>query len=113
MTGLRADLEFIYTPLFNASAKGLLDDDAMQRIEISLLLNPRQGDVIRGTGGVRKLRTALPARGKRGGARVIYMYVAPRGRVYFLLAYAKSRQADLMPAEQRALRAMAQQLERE
>ncbi|MDP3775506.1 MAG: type II toxin-antitoxin system RelE/ParE family toxin [Gemmatimonadales bacterium] len=106
-------LEFIYTPLFEASAKGLLDDEAMRQLETTLLRDPQQGDVVAGTGGVRKLRAALPGRGKRGGARVIYLYVTVRGRVYFLLAYAKNRRVDLTPAEKRAVHAMARQLERE
>lgn len=106
-------LEFIYTPLFEASTKGLLDDEAMRHVEAALLHAPKQGDVIAGTGGVRKLRAALPGRGKRGGARVIYLFVAVRDRIYFLLAYAKNRQFDLSPAQKRAVQAMARQLEQE
>ena len=106
-------LEFVYTPLFEASTKGLIDDEAMRQVEAALLHNPKQGDVIPGTGGVRKLRVALPGRGKRGGARVIYLFVVVRGRIYFLLAYAKNRRFDLTPAQKRAVHALARQLEQE
>ena len=106
-------LEFIYTPMFEAGAKGLLDDEDMRHLEVGLLHDPRLGDVIPGTGGVRKARAALPGRGKRGGARIIYFFAAVRGRIYFLLAYAKNRRADLTPADKRALRTMARQLDRE
>ncbi len=106
-------LEFIYTPTFEVSAKGLLDDKAMRQIEAALLRDPRLGNVIAGTGGVWKARAALPGRGKRGGARIIYFFVAVRGRIYFLLAYSKNRRADLTPADKRALHAMARQLDRE
>jgi len=63
--------------------------------------NPRLGDVIQGTGGLRKMRAALGGRGQRGGARIVYFFVEPRARVYFVFAYAKSIQEDLTP-EQRA-----------
>ena len=107
MTGPRG-LEFVYTPLFLASAPGLLDDEALRQVEITLLVQPRVGDVIPGAGGIRKVRAALPGRGKRGGAR---LYIEVRGTVYMLLAYAKNEQVDLSSAEKRALRTMAKQLE--
>jgi len=104
-------LEFIYTPSFEASATSLLDDAAMRLVELALLRDPERGATIAGTGGIRKLRTVLPGRGKRGGARVIYFPVRRRARVYFLLAYAKNERVDLSPADKRALRTMARRLE--
>ena len=53
--------------------RGLLDDEALRQVEITLLVDPRTGDVVPGAGGIRKLRAALPGRGKRGGALVIYL----------------------------------------
>jgi hypothetical protein len=111
MTESRRGLEFVYTPLFLASARGLFDDEALRQIEITLLVQPRTGDVIAGTGGIRKLRAALPGRGKRGGARLVYLYLEVRGTVYMLLAYAKNEQVDLSTAEKRALRNMVKKLE--
>lgn len=107
----QTSLEFVYTPSFEASARGLLDDEAMRHVELTLLRDPQQGAVIAGTGGVRKLRAGLPGRGKRGGARIIYFGLLTRERVYFLLAYAKSAHLDLSPGDKRALRAMARRLE--
>jgi hypothetical protein len=111
MTGPRRALEFVYTPLFETAARGLLDDETMRQVEITLLGEPRAGAVVTSTGGVRKLRVALPGRGKRGGARLVYLYLEARGRVYFLLAYAKNERVDLTPAHKKALRALAKQLE--
>ncbi len=111
MTGTKRELEFVYTPLFDAIARDLLDDEAMRQVELTLLAEPRAGDLVAGTGGVRKLRAALPGRGKRGGARVIYLYVEVRGRIYFLLAYAKNEQVDLTLGQKKALRTMAKHLE--
>ena len=107
----RRGLEFVCTPLFLASALGRLDGEALRQVEITLLVEPRAGDVIAGAGGIRKLRAALPGRGKRGGARLVYLYIEVRGTVYMLLAYAKNAQIDLSAAEKRALRTMARQLE--
>ena len=113
MSGPRPSLEFIYTPIFDASIRGLLDDEGMRGVELELLEDPEAGDLIKETGGVRKLRAGLPGRGKRGGARIIYFFVATRHRIYFLLGYAKNRKVDLSSTEKRTLRAMARQLEAE
>jgi hypothetical protein len=67
---------------------------------------PELGAVIRGTGGVRKLRIALLGRGKSGGARVIYCYHAGTERVFLVLAYSKNRKEDLTGAERVAMRTL-------
>ena len=66
-----------------------------------------------GTGGVRKLRTPLAGRGKRGGARLIYYYRAKKERVYLILAYAKGVKANLTSAEKREIRRLVSELEAE
>lgn len=104
-------LEFIYTPLFERMCRELLDDDAMRQVEARLLVEPRAGDVVAATGGVRKLRVGLPGRGRRGGARLVYLYVELRGRIYFLLVYAKNERVDLTPADKKVLRELVKQLE--
>jgi len=71
------------------------------------------GDAISGTGGIRKLRLSAEGKGKRGGSRVIYFYVASRLRVYLLLAYDKSQRDDLSTAGRRYLRARARAFEEE
>ena len=60
--------------------------------------------MIRGTGGVRKMRVALPRRGKSGGARVIYYYHGGTERVFLILAYSKNRKEGLTGAERLAMR---------
>jgi hypothetical protein len=67
------------------------------------MLRPEQGPVIRGGGGLRKVRWARPGGGKRGGLRIIY-YWAPSERAFYMLyVYGKSEQGDLTPAQARAL----------
>ncbi len=65
--------------------------------------NPEAGDVIPGTGGVRKLRWARSGSGKRGGARVVYFYYRPDCPLYLLLAYAKAQATDLTADEKKAV----------
>jgi hypothetical protein len=71
---------------------------------IYLAGNPEVGVVVRGTGGVRKLRWALPGRGKSGGARVIYYYHNQSIPLYALDIYAKNQKANLSAAEKKAAR---------
>lgn len=105
--------EFVYSDGFLEDVEGLLDEDALRALENELLEDPRRGRTIRGTGGFRKIRAAAEGRGKRGGARVIYYYVDRRRTVYFIMAYAKNVKDDLTPAEEKALRKIAQALEEE
>jgi len=60
-----------------------------------LAYNPTAGDLISGTGDVRKLRWGLEGRGKRGGARVVYFHHDADMPLFALTAYAKNERADL------------------
>jgi mRNA-degrading endonuclease RelE of RelBE toxin-antitoxin system len=59
------------------------------------MANPERGDLIRGSGGLRKIRWTGSGRGKRGGLRVIYYWHVPGSVILFLLAYPKNKQDDL------------------
>ena len=63
------------------------------------------GDVIPGTGGLRKIRMAAKGHGKRGGARVIYVDIEVKESIYLLNVYGKNEKKDLTPAEKNALKA--------
>jgi hypothetical protein len=69
--------------------------------------NPEAGDVIAGTGGVRKVRWSRAGAGKRGGVRVVYFYRDAARPLYLLLVYTKSRQENLAPDEKRTVREIA------
>jgi hypothetical protein len=96
-------MRFVETPIFTKVIDRLIDAEGYRGVQIALMLRPEQGPVVRGGGGLRKLRWARPGGGKSGGFRVIY-YWAPGEEVFYMLyAYAKNEQGDLTPAQTRAL----------
>ena len=72
--------------------------------EAEIAARPDAWPVIAGTGGARKARIALPGRGKRGGARVIYFVLTSRGTLYLLDIYAKNVKEDLTSADKEEIR---------
>ena len=97
---------FVELPAFAKYRADYLDDEGFRGLQQSMLKNPEAGDVIEGTGGLRKLRHGDPRRGKgkRGGLRVIY-YWWDGGRQFWLFTlYDKDEMADLTPAECKALK---------
>ena len=95
---------FIETPAFTRLIKTLMADEDYGRAQRMLAAAPEIGDVIEGTGGLRKVRIALPGRGKRGGARFIYYYITCASQIVLLLAYPKNVQDDLSAEQKKALR---------
>ena len=95
------------TPTFTRQASKLFTDDEKRELIDLLATDPLAGDVIPGTGGVRKLRFAVAGTGKRGGGRVVYYYLDDVTPVYALLAYAKSARTDLTPVERRTVARLA------
>ncbi len=103
-------MEFLETSVFTRSILELLPDDAYRRLQLSLIANPETGAIIRGGGGIRKLRFALPGAGKSGGTRIIYYWIRERDQIYMLVAYPKSRKDDLSDKEVAILRNFVKEL---
>jgi mRNA-degrading endonuclease RelE of RelBE toxin-antitoxin system len=93
----------IETAAFARAIVMLLDDDDYASLQRALVENPKAGKVIPGTRGLRKMRWGSLGRGKRGGIRIVYYWLASKHQIYMLLAYAKSNQEDLTPNQTRAL----------
>lgn len=89
-------LTFIETKLFTRLVQNYFTDDEYAELQNSIVANPEAGDIIRGSGGVRKLRWGVAGRGKRGGVRVIYYLRLRQGQVWMLTLYAKN-EADSIP----------------
>lgn len=89
---------------FSKRLADLLSDEDFRLMQVSLLLKPEQGKVIPGGGGLRKMRWALPGRGKSGGARVIYFWFVAESVIYLLMIYAKNEQENLTPEQLKLLR---------
>lgn len=97
---------FVETPIFTAEVNGLLSDDEYAEFQQFLLADPRAGDVIKGTGGLRKVRWSMGGKGKRGGVRVIYYVVDELDQIRLLLIYKKGIQDDMTAAQKKLLLAI-------
>jgi putative component of toxin-antitoxin plasmid stabilization module len=101
---------FVESPHFTRFCDEHCGDDELRELQARLIEQPDAGDLIRGAKGLRNLRWALPGRGQRGGARVIYYWRTSAGTIYLLCAYAKSRQSDLSEAHRKMLVAWIQEV---
>lgn len=90
-----APITVVETPEFLSATRKLMTEEERAGLVDYLAHNPVAGDLIQGTGGVRKLRWGLEGRGKRGGACVIYFYHGADLPLFALTAYAKNERADL------------------
>jgi len=99
---------FFETSVFTRRVTGLLSDDEYAELQQALVANPSAGDVIPGSGGLRKIRWAIRGHGKRGEVRVIYYHLTSRDQFYMLLVYGKNEQDDLTPEQLRMLRRAAE-----
>lgn len=104
--------EFIITQEFdkNWKAMGLTDDD-LKSLQEELILNPTKGDLMQGTGGLRKIRIPFENRGKSGSGRACYVDFIVYEKIYLITAYPKNEKENLSKAERNAIAAMIRQLE--
>jgi hypothetical protein len=85
---------FIETPVFSRKICELITDDEYSEIQAELANNPKIGDLIKGTGGLRKARFRAKSKGKKGGIRLIY-YIFLKDRILLLFVFAKNERDDL------------------
>lgn len=97
--------EFIETPSFTKRwyALGFTDED-LAELQFFLLNNPDAGDMMVGTGGLRKVRYAFDGRGKSGSARVCYVDFAAFEKNYLIQVFSKDEKANLSDAEKNQLK---------
>jgi len=99
---------FVELPAFERYRRDYLDDEGLRSLQNALLTEPSKGDVIEGTGGLRKLRHTDPRRnkGKRGGLRVIYYWWQAGNQCWLFTLYDKDEASDLSAAERATLKTM-------
>src|SRR6478609_5794555 len=93
----------VETAEFLARSSKLMSDEQRARVVEMLARDPECGEIMRGTGGVRKVRVALVGRGKSGGARVIYYFHSEKLPLFALTVFAKNERANLTLAERNAM----------
>ncbi|MCL2662831.1 MAG: type II toxin-antitoxin system RelE/ParE family toxin [Oscillospiraceae bacterium] len=105
---------FVYIAEFEKQCEHLgLTEKDIEDIEDFLLTNPTAGNMIPGTGGVRKVRIRLPNRGKRGGARIVYVDFTHYKKMYMLTVYSKGVKENLTQAEKSELKNLVNVLKAE
>ena len=86
---------FIETSLFTKIISTYLNDDEYAALQSFLVENPEAGNIVRGSGGVRKLRWTQSGKGKRGGIRIIYFLKNKDNEIWMLTAYGKNEKSTI------------------
>jgi hypothetical protein len=99
-------VEFFETPAFTRYVGDYLDDTGLLALQLFLSDHPEAGKVMPGTGGFRKLRWGDQARGKgkRGGLRIVYLFLSGDHQVWLFTLYGKDEADDLTPTQKAQLR---------
>ena len=102
---------FVELPAFERNRSSYLTDEAFRGLQNAMLKNPEAGDVITGTGGLRKVRhgDVTRGKGKRGGLRIIYYWWEPKRQFWLFTLYDKDELDDLSPKEKAALKTLLKQ----
>ena len=105
---------FVELPFFQKKWKALgLDDKDLKRLQEELIADPKVGDVMKGTGGIRKMRFAFEKRGKSGSVRIIYVDFEVYEKIFLITAYPKNEKENLSQAERNELKQMIHILEQQ
>jgi mRNA-degrading endonuclease RelE of RelBE toxin-antitoxin system len=98
---------------FVSKADKMMSSADRQELIEFIARNPAGGDVIEGTGGVRKLRFAIQGKGKRGGVRIIYYYYSDLNPVLLFTVFGKNEKSDLTKKEKNILYNVIQDIKKE
>ena len=103
------NMELIETPVFKKQIDRLLDELTYAQFKEYLVCNPLKGKLIRGSGGIRKIRWGKKNTGKSGGVRIIY-FIKTDMQIYLLFAYAKSEADNLTQKQTNMLAAFVKEV---
>ena len=99
----------VETTIFTRLIQELMSDDEYKELQEALVSRPDLGDLIKGSGGIRKARWNLEGTGKSGGVRVIYYWVVDDDHIRMLYVYPKGKQANLTRAQVAKLKAVVEE----
>ena len=99
----------VETSIFTRQVLELLTDDEYRQLQVALANRPEAGVIIKGSGGLRKMRWLAQGRGKRGGVRVIYYWAHEQERLLMLLLYSKSERDDLTLVQLKILKKIVEE----
>jgi hypothetical protein len=103
--------EFVMLPEFDRKWKEIgFSDKELKALQEELTINPNKGDLMQGTGGLRKIRVAFEGRGKSGSARVCYVDFAVCERIYLITAYTKNEKDNLSKEERNNVKKLVEYL---
>jgi hypothetical protein len=106
--------EFISLEIFDKLWVDLgLNDDDLKELQEHLSIYPETGEIIKKTGGVRKMRWAFKNKGKRGGIRVLYIDFIWYEKIYLLMVYPKSKKENITENEKKVIRKLVEELKNE
>ena len=97
------------TPVFTKQVDRLLDPESYRLLQLRLVQEPEAGVLMRGTGGLRKIRWQGSGRGKRGGVRAIYYWATSHNEILMLLMYPKLERDDLSANQKKVLAALVRE----
>ena len=101
---------FVETSLFTRLLADHLSDDEYRSLQSHLIAHPEAGPIIKGSGGVRKVRWRSGGKGKSGGVRVIYYWATAVDQVYMLTLYGKGEKENLSATDLRKVTRLLEEL---
>jgi len=101
-------VKIIETTIFTKRIRSLLTEEEYRNLQNELIINPEKGMVIRGSGGLRKIRWGISGKGKSGGVRIIYYWIIKKKTILMLLVYPKNEQDNLTSSQLKILKSLVE-----
>jgi len=101
-------MRIVETSIFTKRVKEVLDDEQYRLFQLFLVQNPDAGSVIKGSGGIRKIRWTGSGRGKRGGTRILYFWFNKNDTILLLFVFKKNEQDDLTNEQLKLLKSIVE-----
>ena len=89
---------------------GLIDNE-LRELQEYLNKNPEEGSIISGTGGLRKMRWKVKSKGKRSGARILYVFFSRQEKIYLIMAFEKGEQENISDSDKAVFKDIIKELE--